>query len=180
MFAKEDVQKALKLTAKQIETVDGTIKDVDADAKEIMQDLPKGDFEARQEAMKKVAAMRQKAMTKLTASLTSAQKAAWTKAPAGLRGQDGIRGRQEGLPQEGQEGRVRSEELSGIETAPEDHSGAVGFSGPSARNLARMHSPLFPFLPRQVKVEKSSIRVQGRTEPRATMSEPRPSGKGQL
>lgn len=76
IFTRAEVQKALKLTDKQKETVKELIDEMDKDLKELMEDA-KGDREKGMAAFKKMATMGKERYTKITKQLTADQKAAW-------------------------------------------------------------------------------------------------------
>jgi Spy/CpxP family protein refolding chaperone len=75
-FAREDVQKALKLTDKQKDQ----IKDLNDDLAKAMKDIREeagGDFRKMRGMMKKIRTLQVKAMTKVTKSFSTDQQEAW-------------------------------------------------------------------------------------------------------
>jgi len=75
-FAKENVQKALKLTDKQKDEIKEITDEVRKDAEEVMKDA-RGDKEKRAEAIKKVTKLRTSAIDKVTKTFSDDQKTAW-------------------------------------------------------------------------------------------------------
>jgi Spy/CpxP family protein refolding chaperone len=75
-YAREDVQKALKLTDKQKDDIKDIRDDLGKDIKDLMEDA-RGDREKFGAAMKKIAKLRADAQAKITKSLTDDQKKAW-------------------------------------------------------------------------------------------------------
>jgi hypothetical protein len=76
-FADADVQKKLKLSDDQKEKLKTIADDSQKDLAEIFQGLRGADAEARQEAMKKIAAIRKEAMDKAKDVLSADQKKDW-------------------------------------------------------------------------------------------------------
>jgi hypothetical protein len=78
IFKNERVQKALKLTDKQKDAVKEALSDLDKDVKEMMEDA-KGDREKMVAAFKKMQTMGKDSFTKITKTLSEAQKETWKK-----------------------------------------------------------------------------------------------------
>jgi hypothetical protein len=76
IFKREEVQKALKLTEKQVETVKDALTDLEKDVKELMEDA-KGDREKFGGAMKKMQSMGKDTFEKIAKSLSEDQKTTW-------------------------------------------------------------------------------------------------------
>lgn len=76
IFAREEVQKALKLTDKQKANIKELMSDMEKDAKELMEDA-KGDRTKAMAAFKKLATMGKESFTKINKTLTEEQKKAW-------------------------------------------------------------------------------------------------------
>jgi Spy/CpxP family protein refolding chaperone len=75
-YTREDVQKALKLTDKQKETIKETAEDLQKDTREIFQDAA-GDKEKMRDAFAKIQKLQTEARGKVTKTFTEEQKAAW-------------------------------------------------------------------------------------------------------
>jgi len=73
IFANEGVQKALKFTSKQKDTIKSTLSDLDKDFKELDDDA-KGDFKKGRENFRKKNEMRTEAYTKIEKTLDDDQK----------------------------------------------------------------------------------------------------------
>ncbi len=76
IFKQERIQKALKLTDKQKETVKETLNDLEKDIREMMEDA-KGDKEKLFGSFQKMRDMNQETFTKITKTLTDEQKKTW-------------------------------------------------------------------------------------------------------
>jgi Spy/CpxP family protein refolding chaperone len=77
IFKREDIQKALKLTDKQKESVKETLSDLEKDVKEVMEDAKGGGKEKRGELFKKLQTMRKDAFEKVTKAFSEDQNKAW-------------------------------------------------------------------------------------------------------
>jgi hypothetical protein len=77
IFKREDIQKALKLSDKQIATVKDTLTEIEKDGKELMEEA-KGDFSKFKEVMTKMTDMNKEGFSKIAKSLTEEQKKIWT------------------------------------------------------------------------------------------------------
>jgi hypothetical protein len=81
VFENEDVQKELKLTDKQKEMIKTIATDTAKDAKEIRDNIPKGDKDARKAATEKITGLNKAAVEKIESSLTDDQKKLWKDLP---------------------------------------------------------------------------------------------------
>jgi hypothetical protein len=75
IFAHKEVEKILKLSDKQKETIKETLSDLEKDVKEVMDEAK--DFKKKGAAFKKTTAMRGETYEKITKSLTKDQQKAW-------------------------------------------------------------------------------------------------------
>jgi malate/lactate dehydrogenase len=81
VFENEEVQKELKLTDKQKEMVKTIASDTQKDVKEIRDNIPKGDKDARTAANEKIQGLNKAAVEKITTSFTDDQKKLWKDLP---------------------------------------------------------------------------------------------------
>ncbi len=81
VFANADVQKELKLTDKQKDMIKTISTDTAKDAKEIRDNIPKGDKDARKAATEKITGLNKAAVEKIESSLTDDQKKLWKDLP---------------------------------------------------------------------------------------------------